>query len=84
MMPVDTAESIILSYARSLSSAQDLEYVPLTQAIGRVLGRAVESVLDFPHWDNSAMDGYAVRFQEVEHASPASPVVLRIASDIPA
>ena len=84
MMPVDTAESIILSYARSLSSAQDLEYVPLTQAIGRVLGQAVESVLDFPHWDNSAMDGYAVRFHEVEHASPASPVVLRIASDIPA
>ena len=83
-MLVDTAESIILSYARSLSSVQDLESVPLTQAVGRILGRTVESVLDFPHWDNSAMDGYAVRFQEVEHASPANPILLRITSDIPA
>ena len=84
MMLVDTAESIILSYARSFSSVQDLEYVPLTQVVGRVLGRAIESSLDFPHWDNSAMDGYAVCFQEVEHASPANPILLRITSDIPA
>lgn len=83
-MPVDTAESIILSYARSLSSVQDLEYVPLTQVVGRVLGRDIESVLDFPHWDNSAMDGYAVRFQDVESASPIHPILLRIISDIPA
>ena len=84
MMPVDTAESIILSHARSLSSVQDLEYVPLTQVVGRVLGHAIESSLDFPHWDNSAMDGYAVRFEEVEQASPTNPVFLRITSEIPA
>ena len=84
MMPVDTAESIILSNTRSFSSAQDLESMPLTQVVGRILGREVEGVLDFPHWDNSAMDGYAVRFQDVEAASPTHPILLHITSDIPA
>lgn len=84
MMPVDTAESIILSNTRSFSSSQDLESVPLSQVVGRVLGRDVKGELDFPHWDNSAMDGYAVRFHEVESASPTHPILLRITSDIPA
>jgi molybdopterin molybdotransferase len=84
MIPVQTAESIILASVQSLSPTQDLETVPLTQAVGRILAGAIASSLDFPHWDNSAMDGYAVRFQDVVAASPAYPATLRITSEIPA
>ncbi len=84
MIPVQTAESIILASIRSFSPLQDLVTVPLTQAAGRILAGAIGSSLDFPHWDNSAMDGYAVRFQDVVAASPAYPVTLRITGEIPA
>ena len=37
------------------------ERVPLSQALGRVLAETVVSAIDLPTWDNSAMDGFAVR-----------------------
>jgi molybdopterin molybdotransferase len=40
--------------------------------------------LDFPHWDNSAMDGYAVRYEDVRACSELSPAVLEIVEEIPA
>jgi molybdopterin molybdotransferase len=55
-----------------------------TVALGRVLAESVRSPLDFPHWDNSAMDGYAVRQADLAGATPAQPVVLRIRATIPA
>jgi molybdopterin molybdotransferase len=84
MTPVLTAESIILASVTPLCPSQDLDLVPLSQAAGRILAGAIASGLDFPHWDNSAMDGYAVRFQDVVAASPAYPATLRIISEIPA
>jgi molybdopterin molybdotransferase len=47
------------------------------------LAKPVTSTLDFPHWDNSAMDGYAVRYEDVQHSSE-NPAVLEIVEDIPA
>jgi molybdopterin molybdotransferase len=56
------------------------ETVPITEAIGLVLARAITSPIDLPHWDNSAMDGYAVRASDVR----TDGVVLRIVDHIPA
>ncbi len=84
MIPVLTAESTILASVTPFGSAQDRDLVPLSHAAGRVLAESIASSLDFPHWDNSAMDGYAVRFHEVADASPANPVTLQITSEIPA
>jgi molybdopterin molybdotransferase len=55
-----------------------IERIPLQQAHGRVLLERVLSPLDLPPFDNSAMDGYAVRAEDVASAKPASPVTLRI------
>jgi molybdopterin molybdotransferase len=41
------------------------ERVPLREALDRVLAEDVSSPLDLPPWDNSAMDGYAVRSADV-------------------
>jgi molybdopterin molybdotransferase len=50
------------------------ESVPLAAAFGRVLAEDVVSSVDVPPWDNSAMDGYAVRAAD----TAAAPLTLRL------
>ena len=54
--------------------------VPLSQARGLVLAQDVASVTALPPFDNSAMDGYAVRAADVT----VVPTTLPVADDIPA
>ncbi len=82
MISVDAAAEIILNAAQPLELA--VEPVPLYRAIGSLLAQSVESVLDFPHWDNSAMDGYAVRYADVADAGEDNPVELEVITAIPA
>ncbi|CAD5922983.1 Molybdopterin molybdenumtransferase [Planktothrix agardhii] len=84
MLPVEQVESIILSLVQPLDAEIDQEKVAITQVSGRILTKSVVSSLDFPHWDNSAMDGYAVRYQDVEDASIDHPKLLEIIEEIPA
>ena len=82
MISVDAAAEIILNAAQPLDL--ETEQVPLHRAIGHLLAQSVESVLDFPHWDNSAMDGYAVRYADVADTSTDNPVELEVITEIPA
>ncbi|MBO0982256.1 gephyrin-like molybdotransferase Glp [Rathayibacter sp. SD072] len=50
----------------------------------RVLARTVHSPLDLPRFDNSQMDGYAVRASDLAAASAERPVVLPVAAPVPA
>ncbi|ORX03781.1 molybdopterin molybdenumtransferase [Mycobacterium triplex] len=65
-------------------SARPAVTVPLAQAQGLVLADDVVAGLALPVFDNSAMDGYAVRAEDTEGATPERPVVLPVAEDIPA
>jgi molybdopterin molybdotransferase len=58
--------------------------VPLAEAAGRTLTEPLRAAVDIPVFDNSAMDGFAVRYADVESATPAAPVALRVAADLPA
>jgi molybdopterin molybdotransferase len=80
MLSAKQAEEIILGLVPTL----DVETVDLSSAAGRVLSGPVTSQLDFPHWDNSAMDGYAVRFADVQNCSATQPTVLSVVEEIPA
>ncbi|MGA0200653.1 MAG: molybdopterin molybdotransferase MoeA, partial [Prochlorotrichaceae cyanobacterium] len=87
MLSAIEAETKIRSLISPLSQrdpATTIEVVPLSQALGRILAQAISSDLAFPHWDNSAMDGYAVRYADVGQASTANPVSLAIVERIPA
>ena len=84
MLSVSHAEKIILDLVQPLDGQRDAEVVTLLTAIERILASPVVSQLDFPHWDNSAMDGYAVRYEDVLHCSDEQPVVLEIVEEIPA
>ena len=67
-----------------LITARPPATVGLTEAEGLVLATDVEAPLSLPVFDNSAMDGYAVRAEDVAGASAAEPVKLPVAEDIPA
>jgi molybdopterin molybdotransferase len=84
MLSVTDAEKIILNLVQPLDNQKDREVVDLFTGVGRILAIPITSQLDFPHWDNSAMDGYAVRYTDVQDASEEKPVVLEIVEEIPA
>ncbi len=84
MLNVDQAESLILQLVHPLNAEQDSETLDLLDAVDRVLAESVTSTLDFPHWDNSAMDGYAVRYEDVQECSAGRPVTLEVVEEIPA
>ncbi len=57
---------------------------PVGDALGLVLAADVVAAVDLPGFDNSAMDGYAVRAADLVAASPESPVSLPVDGDIAA
>jgi molybdopterin molybdotransferase len=58
--------------------------MPVAEALGAVLTDDVTALHPLPSFDNSAMDGYAVRASDVAAASPESPVVLAVAGEVAA
>lgn len=71
---VHEASDRILAGIRPL----EVEHVPLRESLGRVLAEDVRSPIEHPPWDNSSMDGYAVRAADVAGVSGAASVVLPV------
>ena len=65
-LPVDRARALIREF---LAPVTAIERVHIRSALDRVLAADVESPLDVPGHDNSAMDGWAVRFADLAHGS---------------
>ncbi|SIS13913.1 gephyrin-like molybdotransferase Glp [Microbacterium sp. RURRCA19A] len=65
-------------------NALPVETVRLDEAAERTLAADVRARHDLPGDDNSSMDGFAVRFADVEGADAESPVPLRVVADLPA
>lgn len=62
----------------------EVEERPLLDALGSVLAEDVAAPVDLPPWDNSGMDGFAVRAADVLGASAEAPRVLRVVDDVAA
>ncbi len=76
-LSVGEALDRILSRAHPL----DPERVPVVEALGRALAEGVLARANLPPWDNSAMDGYAVRSQDARGASRERPVSLNVVGE---
>lgn len=74
MISVRKARRLILQNARSLPPA----LVPLSQGLGLVLAGDVRSPSDYPLYDVSAMDGYALKASDTSSAAKAGPLSLKI------
>ena len=68
----------------ALITARPAVTAELPDAEGRALSDDVTATVSLPVFDNSAMDGYAVRADEVASATSDRPVKLPVAEDIPA
>jgi len=77
MTPVDEALVLLL---RDVSPVRDVEWVDLINATGRVLSQSQTADVDVPPLDNSSMDGYAVRCEDVAIGTTSLPVSQRIAA----
>lgn len=80
MLTVADASARILAPISSLAT----ERVPLLDAVGRVLATDAVASYTLPHWDNSAMDGYAVRAADIAHVNASAPVTLRVLETVAA
>ena len=58
MLTAQQALDHLLSHAIAVNETQTVE---MQQALGRVLGEDVKSLVDVPPLDNTSMDGYAVK-----------------------
>lgn len=75
MIPLEAARERILGFLAPLPR----EEIPLSEALGRVPAILLPARIDLPPFDNSAVDGYAVRAAEISSASPEHPVRLTVA-----
>ncbi len=80
MISADEALAQVLGSVSTLG----VERVSIRDALGRILAEEIRSSRDIPGFDNSAMDGYAVRAADVSAASESSPKRLRVMETIAA
>lgn len=80
MLSVEQAQDRVLERIERLAA----EPVAVLEALGCVLADDIVSDIDVAPFDNSAMDGYAVRAADTEGASEEAPVVLRVVDHIAA
>ena len=77
MIPLDEARSRILAQAKPLSPVS----CPLALSVGRVLAEPVVATRHYPPTDVSAMDGVAVRFEDIAKATSENPVALKLVGE---
>ena len=75
MTPAEAAR-IILSHIQALPPARR----PLREALDAVLAEDVTSPIDLPPWDNSAMDGYAVRSTDLKETETDLAIIESVAA----
>ncbi|MBT3269130.1 molybdopterin molybdotransferase MoeA [Candidatus Poribacteria bacterium] len=80
MLSVDEALARMLA---TITTAT-VERAPVLECLGRVLAEDAVATEDNPPFDNSAMDGFAVRASDLTDASEQNPVTLPVIEDIPA
>jgi molybdopterin molybdotransferase len=80
MISVEEARAYVLKHFKPLEPEQ----VPMLQALDRALAEDIVSDLNLPPFANSAMDGYAVRAEDIRAASKQTPVRLQVVADLAA
>jgi molybdopterin molybdotransferase len=78
---VEEAREAILG---AIDGPLGLEAVFVEKSLGRVLAEPIVAAVTLPPWDNSAMDGYAIRAVDVAPVGEESPAKLSVIDDTPA
>ena len=82
-MPMMTVEEALDCVLREVAPLE-VETVSLLDAVGRVAAKDLVSDCDISPFDHAAMDGFAVRREDLLEASADCPVVCRVIAEVPA
>ncbi len=77
LKPLEDALTAVLESTKVLET----EVVPVDEALGRILAEDIKADTDKPLFDNSAMDGYAVRYEDIAGSSEENPRVLKVTGE---
>ncbi|MBC7263922.1 MAG: molybdopterin molybdotransferase MoeA [Chloroflexi bacterium] len=77
MISPEEAKTIVLDQVKTLPAYE----ADILESLGLVLAEDIVADMDIPPFDNSAMDGFAVKASETRGASRENPVRLKIAGD---
>jgi len=80
LLSVENARQRILSHFHPVTT----ENINLIACADRVLAMDIIAADDLPLFDNSSMDGFALRAADSSNTAPASPLTLRVVADLPA
>jgi molybdenum cofactor synthesis domain-containing protein len=75
---IPIADAISHFFSRVALKKMKTESVPIVTSLGRVLAKDVTCIRDVPPFDRSAVDGYAVKAEDVFGASETNPIVLTV------
>ena len=78
------ARAHVMAAAPALAARLGTERVALDEALGRILAEPIVASEPLPRFDNSAVDGYAVRASDVEGAHEDAPVRLEVLETVAA
>jgi molybdopterin molybdotransferase len=79
LLSVEEARAAVLA---AIDGPTEPETAFLSEARGRILAEDVISLTALPPWDNSAMDGYAVRAADIAGASDGAPIRLEVIGEV--
>lgn len=80
MVNVEEGRALVLSDVAPLEAEQ----VSLVDAVGRVAAEDLTSDIDITPFPHAAMDGFALKAEQIETASSENPVVLKVIAEVPA
>ena len=80
MISLEDARALVLSRVEAL----DVEEVGALEVIGRVAAEDLASDIDIAPFAHAAMDGFALRAEQLEAADPEMPVELDVIAEVPA
>ncbi len=80
LLPIDEALRVVMERARP--RPRGTEVVPLLESLGRVLAKDVRAPIDYPPFDRSEVDGYAVRSVDTFGADELNPIELEVVGSV--
>ncbi|OUJ18328.1 Molybdopterin biosynthesis enzyme [Methanonatronarchaeum thermophilum] len=75
LTPIEKAKK---TYLNKIKPIKTTEKIQIKKSLGRAIARDIKSPTDLPHYNRSAMDGYAVKAENTYGATQTNPITLKI------
>ncbi len=84
LVPLDDARTVLAQRGQQYGNLTTTETLPISQVLNRVLAQTIRSDINVPGFDNSAMDGYALRLRDCQQQAQTGAIKLPVSQRIAA